>query len=100
MREVAELKVDVPELRAQMGRANLNQGQLAELSGVHRNTISSILRSGKADLESIAAITLGLNQALRAEGQAELNPIDLMKMSGFPSPQMAAPRSARQPILA
>jgi transcriptional regulator with XRE-family HTH domain len=92
---VQELKVDVAEVRAQMGRANINQTQLAELSGVHRNTVVKILQNQTADLESIAAIARGLNLALGALGFRELSPIDLLKPVGFPSPQMAAPAAMR-----
>ena len=87
---VQELKVDVAEVRALMGRANINQTRLAELSGVHRNTVVKILRNETADLESIAAFARGLNEALRAAGYPEINPVDLLKPVGFPAPQMAA----------
>jgi transcriptional regulator with XRE-family HTH domain len=90
-----ELKVDVAEVRAQMGRANINQTRLAELSGVHRNTVVKILKNETADLESIAAIARGLNEALRAEGFREINPIDLLKPVGFPTPQMVAPTAMK-----
>jgi len=85
-----ELKIDVAEVRAQMGRANITQTRLAELAGVHKNTITKILQNKTADLESIAAIARGLNLALRDAGQAEINPIDLLKPVGFPAPQMVA----------
>jgi transcriptional regulator with XRE-family HTH domain len=54
-----KLKVDVIELRAQMGRANVTQTQLAELSGVHRNTIAKVLKNETADLETVAALAGG-----------------------------------------
>jgi len=92
-----ELKVDVAEVRAQMGRANISQNRLAELSGVHRNTVAKILKNETADLESIAALARGLNEALRAAGYREINPIDLLKPIGFPSPQIGAPAAMRQP---
>lgn len=95
-----ELKVDVAEVRAQMGRANITQARLAELSGVHKNTVTKILKNETADLESIAAFARGLNEALRAAGQPEINPIDLLKPVGFPSPQMVALATAKEPILA
>ena len=94
-----ELKVDVAEVRAQMGRANISQSRLAELSGVHKNTVTKILKNETADLESIAAFARGLNAALRAAGQPELNPIDLLKPVGFPAPQIAAPEVMREPVL-
>lgn len=93
-----ELKVDVAEVRAQMGRANINQTRLAELSGIHRNTVVKILKNETADLESVAAIARGLNEALRAAGYPEINPIDLLKPVGFPSPQIEAPVAVRQPV--
>jgi transcriptional regulator with XRE-family HTH domain len=93
-----ELKVDVAEVRAQMGRANVNQTRLAELSGVHRNTIAKILKNQTADLESIAGIARGLNEALRAEGFPEINPFDLLKPVGFPAPQMVAPAAMNRPM--
>lgn len=86
-----ELKVDVVELRGQMGRANLSQAQLAELADVHRNTISKIMRNETADLETIAALTSGLNSALRELSQPMIGPFDLLRPVGFPSPQMEAP---------
>ena len=92
-----ELKVDVAELRAQMGRANVNQTRLAALSGVHRNTITNILQTASADLESIAAITRALNEVLRADGHREISPFDLMKPTGFPSPQIPASVAVKQP---
>jgi transcriptional regulator with XRE-family HTH domain len=92
-----ELKIDVAEVRAQMGRANITQTRLADLAGVHKNTITKILQNKTADLESIAAIARGLNEALREAGQAEINPIDLLKPVGFPAPQMVAPVAMRQP---
>lgn len=95
-----ELKVDVAELRAQMGRANVNQTRLAAISGVHRNTITNILQRATADLESIAAITRALNGELRAGGQPEISPFDLMKPVGFPSPQMVALVTMNEPALA
>lgn len=95
----AELKVDVAELRAQMGRANINQTQLADLAGVHRNTVTKVLRNETADLESLAAFARGLNQALRECGQPEISPIDLLRPIGFPSPQMDAPVAEREPML-
>ena len=91
-----ELKVDVAELRAQMGRANVNQTRLAAVSGVHRNTISNILQTASADLESIAAITRALNDLLREGGHREISPFDLMKPVGFPAPQIAASVAMRQ----
>lgn len=97
---VGELKVDVAELRAQMGRANVNQSRLAMLAGVHRNTVTKVLKNETADLESLAAFARALNPLLREAGQPEINPLDLLKPIGFPSPQMAAPRSEREPILA
>lgn len=84
------LKVDVVELRALMGRANVSQAQLAELANVHRNTISKIIRNETADLETIGALANGLNMALAAAGQPEIGPFDLLKPVGFPSPQMEA----------
>lgn len=91
-----ELKVDVAEVRAQMGRANITQTRLAELSGVHRNTVVKILKNETADLESIAAFARGLNEALRAAGYPEINPIDLLKPVGFPAPQIDAPLAMKQ----
>lgn len=85
-----ELKVDVIELRALMGRANISQAQLARLASVHRNTISKVLRNETSDLETVAALTHGLNKALREEGQPEIGPFDLLRPVGFPSPQMEA----------
>lgn len=93
-----ELKVDVAEVRAQMGRANITQTRLAELSGVHKNTITKILNHQTADLDSIAAIARGLNEALRAAGFRELSPLDLLKPVGFPSPQIVAPAAMNQPV--
>jgi len=93
-----ELKVDVAEVRAQMGRSNINQTRLAELSGIHRNTVVKILKNETADLESIAAIARGLNEALRAAGYPEINPIDLLKPVGFPNPQIGAPAALKQPV--
>lgn len=84
------LKVDVVELRALMGRANVSQAQLAELANVHRNTISKIMRNETADLETIGALANGLNKALASAGQPEIGPFDLLKPVGFPSPQMEA----------
>lgn len=86
-----ELKVDVVELRALMGRANISQAQLADLAKVHRNTISKVIRNATADLETIAALTHGLNGALKKVDQPEIGPFDLLKPVGFPSPQMEAP---------
>ena len=74
-----------------MGRANLSQAQLAENARIHRNTISKVVRNATADLETIAALTHGLNMALREIGQPEIGPFDLLKPVGFPAPQMAAP---------
>jgi transcriptional regulator with XRE-family HTH domain len=91
-----ELKVDTAELRAQMGRANITQLRLAELAKVHRNTITLVLKNATGDLETIAAITNGLNIALRAAGQPEIAPFDLLKSTGFPSPQLAAPAAMRE----
>ena len=85
-----ELEVDVAELRAQMGRADITQSRLAELAGIHKNTVTKILHNRTADLESIAAIARGLNKALVGAGEREVSPIDLLKPIGFPSPQMAA----------
>lgn len=93
-----ELKVDVAEVRAQMGRANINQTRLAELAGVHRNTVVKILKNETADLESIAALARGLNEALRAAGYPEINPIDLLKPVGFPTPQIGAPVALNRPV--
>ena len=90
-----ELKIDVAEVRAQMGRANINQTRLAELAGVHKNTITKIFQNKTADLESVAAIARGLNEALREAGYPEVSPIDLLKPVGFPAPQMAAPVAVR-----
>lgn len=90
VQEAAELKVDVAELRAQMGRANLTQSRLAEIAGVHRNTVTKILKNETADLESLAALARALNKALRTSGHAEISPLDLLKPTGFPSPQMGA----------
>lgn len=95
-----ELKVDVAELRAQMGRANINQLRLAELAGVHRNTVTKVLRNETADLESLAALARGLNAALTSAGQPKISPLDLLKAVGFPSPQMAAPEPMREPAFA
>lgn len=92
-----ELKIDVAEVRAQMGRANITQTRLAELAGVHKNTITKILHNRTADLESVAAIARGLNVALCEAGEAEVSPIDLLKPVGFPAPQMAASTAVRQP---
>jgi hypothetical protein len=86
-----EIKLDVAELRAQMGRANINQLELAEMAHIHRNTVTYILKHQKAELETVTAITIALNQALRAGGQPEINPFDLLIPIGFPAPQMAAP---------
>lgn len=94
----AELKVDVAELRAQMGRANINQKRLAEISGVHRNTVTKVLKNATADLESLAAFARGLNGALRAAGQPLISPLDLLEVTGFPAPQMAASEAMREPI--
>ena len=96
--EVAELKVDVAELRAQMGRANVNQTRLAEMAGVHRNTVTKVLKNQTADLESLAAFARALNQSLRAAGQPEISPLDLLKPIGFPSPQMAASEAMTEPV--
>jgi transcriptional regulator with XRE-family HTH domain len=85
-----ELKVDVVEMRGLMGRADISQAQLAELSNVHRNTVNKVLRNATADLETVAALTHGLNKALRKAGQPEVGPFDLLKPVGFPSPQMEA----------
>jgi len=84
------LKVDVVELRGLMGRSNISQLELSELAKVHRNTVSKVLRNETADLETVAAITNGLNIALRRAEQAEIGPFDLLKPVGFPTPQMAA----------
>lgn len=84
------LKVDVVELRSLMGRANISQAQLAELASVHRNTITKVMRNQTADLETVAALANGLNTALRAAGEPEIGPFDLLKPVGFPSPQMEA----------
>lgn len=84
------LKVDVVELRALMGRANVTQTKLAELANVHRNTIIKIMRNETADLETIGALANGLNTALAEAGQPEIGPFDLLKPVGFPSPQMEA----------
>lgn len=85
-----ELKVDVIELRALMGRANVSQARLAELANIHRNTVGKVLRNETADLETIAALTHGLNKALRQLAQPEIGPFDLLKPVGFPSPQVEA----------
>jgi len=84
-----ELKIDVPELRAQMGRANVTRVRLAGLAGVHENTVGNILKNRTADLDTVAALTNGLNIALRAEGQKEIGPYDLLTATGFPGPQVA-----------
>jgi transcriptional regulator with XRE-family HTH domain len=94
---VPELRVDVAELRAQMGRANVSQAGLAEISGVHRNTVAKVLKNQTADLESIAAFARGLNVKLRAAGQPEISPLDLLIAVGFPSPQMAASDAMNEP---
>lgn len=85
-----KLKVDALELRAQMGRANITQNQLAELAEIHRNTVTKILKNETADLETIAALAYGLNIALAEVGQPTISPFDILKPEGFPSPQMAA----------
>ena len=93
----AELKVDVAELRAQMGRANVNQSKLAELAGVHRNTVTKVLKNETADLDSLAALARALNEILRESGQPQISPLDLLKPVGFPSPQMGASVAVRVP---
>ena len=92
-----ELEIHVAEVRAQMGRANITQTRLAELAGVHKNTITKILQNKTADLESIAAIARGLNQVLREAGQAEINPIDL-KAGRFSCPTDGSLGSLELPI--
>ena len=82
MEDAPELKIDVPEMRAQMGRANVTQIRLSELAGVHFNTVGNVLRSNTADLDTVAALTNGLNIALRAEGQQEIGPYGLLIATG------------------
>lgn len=86
-----ELRVDTAELRSLMGRANISQAKLARISGVHRNTISKVLRTETADLTTVAALTDGLNKALEASKQeVKIGPFDLLDPIGFPSPQVDA----------
>ena len=86
-----ELVVDTAELRAKMGRAQVSQVKLADLAGVHRNTVTKVLKNSTADLDTIAALTHGLNIALEAVGERKIGPFDLLKPVGFPSPQVDAP---------
>lgn len=74
-----------------MGRANVSQVQLADLAGLHRNTVTKVLRNSTADLDTIAALTTGLNKALEAVDEKMVGPFDLLKPVGFPSPQVDAP---------
>lgn len=85
-----ELKIDVAELRALIGRANISQAQLADLANVHRNTITKVMKNETADLETVAALANGLNVALREADQPQIGPFDLLRPVGFPSPQMEA----------
>lgn len=75
------LQVNVPELRAQMGRANIKATDLAIRAGVHRNTINNILRRRGGDLESVGRITSALNAVLREEGFAEIGPFGLLEQA-------------------
>lgn len=86
---------DNAEFRAQLGRANISQTQLADLASVHRNTVGGIYKGRKrVDLETLEALTRGLNVALRNEEQPEIHPFDLLLVEGFPSPQVGAPVAA------
>ena len=54
-----ELEVDVAELRAQMGRADITQARLAELAGIHKNTVTKILQNRTADLRVLRRLRVG-----------------------------------------
>lgn len=72
------LKVNTEVLRVEMARANIGPGELAVRARVHRNTITNILKSETADLQSLGSITYALNDALRDGGYAEIGPYGLL----------------------
>jgi predicted transcriptional regulator len=73
-----ELHFNAEYLRVTMWKINLSQIRLAQLSGIHRNTISNILQGKDADLETVAAITNGLNVAMQESGHESIEPHDLL----------------------
>ena len=77
------LKMFGSHLRKRRISANLTQKELAEATGISKNRISQIERTGKTSLSSLVAITrkLGLlQQLLNTYEMPELTPIQKYEM--------------------
>lgn len=83
--------VDADELSASMGKARLNNKGLAEASKISPNTVTRVLQGHNIDFQTLAKITSGLNKALHSRGHTQINPMDILKIEGFPTPQMGTP---------
>jgi hypothetical protein len=79
------LGVDTETMRVEMARAKVGSTALARSAGVHRNCVNNILRTGRADLDSIGVITSALNDILRQGGYADLGPYGLLKQIPLPT---------------
>lgn len=62
------LRVNLPELRAQMGRADINKTQLSALSGVPYVTLHRLFGGHVVEWTTLSKTVAGLNKALVAAG--------------------------------
>ena len=81
------VKLNLPLLHMHKARATLSNNEWADLSGLHYNTISRVLRKGTNDNDTISAMVSALNVALQRNGHSPINPIDLLETPGFPEPK-------------
>lgn len=65
---MAQTKINLPEFRAQMGRAGINRSDLARYAGFPKTTAWRVLTGKSIELETFLRAVRGLNKALTEAG--------------------------------
>lgn len=77
MTDTGTIQVDSAKIRSTMQARNLSMVELAERSGITRAGIYQVLEGNRTTLDTVGRLATALG----------VNPIDLMRIEGFPSPQ-------------